>query len=164
MPLYTTRLEVEKRLSVLGVDLRTDDWIPSGTVIDAAIEDASVEIDGYLLYLFSAASLASSPWIKKKATDLALCYLCGRRGNPIPQSIKERCELAREQLEQVANGQMVIAELAFRDVAVPTLTNQRVRLRPVPQVVNVPGRSTLPERREGYTPHDDRSDGINYSI
>ena len=57
---------------------------------------------------------------------------------------------------RVQTGEMTIPDAATRKSAAPTLTNQRVRVWPTPNLVNVPHSST--GNPEGYTPNDDRTD------
>jgi phage gp36-like protein len=150
---YTTRTKLDQRLSQIGVDLRIDDDVSTA---DETIEEATVEVQGYLLRLYSDAQLQQSNWVQLKTTDIAAWMLCGRRGNDVPDSVQQRYEKAIADLERVQSGAVTLPDAAMTKAAAPTLSNQRVRLWPVPNIVNTPHNSTGDS--QGYTKNDDRSD------
>lgn len=155
---YCTAAQLATRMSATGVALRTDD---DATGDDIAIDEASIEIDGYLRLMYTPAVLATSDWVRKKCVDLATYFLCIRRLNNVPRSVELVYDKAIKDLEKVQSGQMQIADIPMRSAMVPTLSNQRVRLKPFPQVVTEPGRSTG-EQGDGYVPHNDRQDWPYY--
>lgn len=160
---YTTAPAIQTRISSAGVSLRVDH---DATATAQCISDASTEINGYCQLLYSVEALAASAWVELKARDIAVYFLCLLRNNPVPQVVQARYDKAIKDLERVQAGGVQIPDAAMRRAAVPTLSNQRVRLQPVPQVVTVTGLSTYPAGQpSGYVQHtDDRSDNTDYSI
>lgn len=150
---FTTVEKIEKRLSSQAVDDRIDD---DPSAIDECILLATLEIKGYLSGLYSENSLGASAWVQMHATTIALWYLCGRRGNPIPTSVQLAYENTKLALEKAMGGYPPIPDAPMRRSAAPVITNQRVSLAPFPHLVNLPSTST--SKREGYPPNDDRTD------
>jgi len=82
--LYTTREEVTRLISSSGVTNWTDD-LESGDVddyFDDIINDATGTINQYLEKLHNPVDMASSPWIRRRATYIASYHLTKRRGDP----------------------------------------------------------------------------------
>lgn len=157
-PTYTTQTKIERRISSTGVSLRIDDDANSLT---STIEDATTEVNGYCQLLYTTTALAASEWIAMKTTDIALYFLCMRRANPVPHSVQVRYDKAIADLEKVHSGVWLVPDAPTRQAAVPTLSNQRVRLQPIPRTVTEMGRST--GTQEGYKPFNDPID-TNYVI
>lgn len=149
----TTRGRIESRIGQLAVDLRTDD---DGLSIDECIADATVEAKGYVSRMYSDTQLAASAWMELKVRDIAVYYLCLRRLNDAPAAALVPYEKAIADLEKIQSGETQIPDAAMSKAAAPVLTNQRMRLWPFPNIVNVPSRST--GKPEGYTPHNDPND------
>lgn len=163
---YCTQSDIEHVLSSTGVDLRTDDGVEATLVADA-IEEADMEIDQACLYLYTAASLAASNWVKHKAKAMAAYFLCIRRGNPAPASIAAAFERAIELLEKVRLGALAIPGAVMSKAAAPTMSNVRPTLRPFPRSVIEKSRST--GKPEGYKqsnvdPLDQTNQNLDRSI
>lgn len=156
---YCTEDDIENRLSTTGVTLRTDDTPP--TALGDVIDDASTLIDEHCRLRYTPAVLAASDWVNQRATDLAACLLCERRGNPPPASIQRKHDRAMERLELVRRGLLQIPDVGMRKSEVPVLSNQRVRLDPHPRVQTQKSKST--GTQEGYKTNNDRFD-YDYSI
>ncbi len=156
---YCAAADVSKVLSAAGVSLRVDDG--DATVLDA-IDEASVEVDGFALLLYSQTALLASQWVKKKCAWLAARFLCLRRGNAPSKAMAKECERIFDQLDEVRLGSLQIPDAPQRKAAAPVLSNQRVRLVPIPQAVTERGRST--GNPEGYPPHDDQYDPTDYTL
>ena len=160
---YTTQAKIESRLSSSALTLRTDDGADAGEItalIDDAIADASVEVYGYLGTLYSDTSLAQSQWVSKKATDIAVVYVCQRRGNPVPKSLKVVYDKAIADLERAMAGAWIIPDAALRKANSPVLSNQGVVLRPQgPRVVTQKTAST--GNPEGYSQPRDPTDFVD---
>lgn len=150
---YSTRQKLENRLSQVGVDLRIDDDISTAT---ECLNEATIEVQGYCLRLYSNAQLLASDWVTLKTTDIATYFLCGRRGNDIPPSVQARYEKAIADLEKVQTSAMTIPDAAKSSASAPTLTNQRVRLWPIPHVVSTEHNST--GNPSGYERSEDPTD------
>jgi phage gp36-like protein len=152
-PVYTDRAQIQGRVSTVGTALRLDD---NAGAITQVIEEATTEVNGYCLLLYSAAQLAASYWVRQRATDIAVWFLCARRNNPPPKVVQQRYEKALEDLERVRLGVLVIPDAAQSKAAAPVLSNQRVRLWPFPHVVTEPSQST--GTPTGYTGNEDPVD------
>lgn len=122
--LYTSLTEVESIFSYLGVHLRLDDNIDEiknpnelGYLQDI-FEEVTDRINIMLGPYYTAYELASSRWIRRRASWLACCILARRRGNA-PQFSAE-CEQA-------------MADLVYLKTHVsawgPRMSNQRVDYR-----------------------------------
>lgn len=149
----TTRSRIEARIGQLAVDLRIDD---NANSLNEIIADATVESSAYLSRMYSDEQLQSSAWVEMKVRDIAVYFLCMRRLNDAPMSAVTAYEKAIADLEKVQSGTMIVPDAATRKTAAPTLTNQRVRVRPTPNLVNVPHSST--GNPVGYPDNDDPSD------
>lgn len=150
--------DVQKVLSQVGVNLRTDD---DPTAMSWAIDTASMEFMGWAGLLYSVSALAASNWVVKTVQWLAAEALCERRNNAPSKRLTHRCEKIREVGEDIRLGYFVIPDAPQSKQTVPVLSNQRVRLVPVPQVVTEVGRST--GKQQGYAPFDDQQDYTDYS-
>lgn len=135
--LYTTSAEISTRVSALGVSLRDDDMPGTGSLdgVVGAISDASTELDGYALRIYSPASLAGSAWVRKKCTDIAVYFLCLRRLNDPPRAAQAQYDQALKDLEGVRGGKIAIPDAYERRGLAPELSNVRVGLQPTPRIV-----------------------------
>lgn len=146
MTVYATQTDVEAVLSQLGVTLRADDdedGVSETANITYALQEASSQVDFYLLQRYTAAVLATSDYVIKATAALAACLLSRRRGNVVPGSIDAACEKYSKQLEQIATGQYQLPGAAMRDDPGITVTGLAVDLRyPHVPVRRTPIRST----------------------
>lgn len=154
LPSGATRTRLERRISADGVDLRIDDDLASLTNV---MQEAWTEVLGYCLNRYSETQLAASEWTLLRWTDLAVMNLCERRNNPAPQSVCRKHEKAIADLERVEAGTKNIADCATRKAAAPTLSNQRVRLSPIPNLAVTPHNST--GDAQGY---DQKTDPLDF--
>jgi phage gp36-like protein len=127
---FTTESRITKRVSQLGVDLRVEHDVAA---LDDVIEDASAEVRWYLPQ-YDETALAASDWVQKKATDLAVYFLCGLRLNPVPDSAQALYDEAVKQLSKVQDGKAVIPGIARGKSAAPTVSNFRVDLQRYPGI------------------------------
>ena len=157
---YTTAALVQKILGLSGVSLRVDDDTDAA---DWSREEASVEIEEFLLLNYTSTALAASNWVARTCAWLAAGYLCLRRLNAIPSALAEELARRRARLEQMRLGQLKVPDAMPRKGEAPVLSNQRVRLRPIPQAVTERGRST--GTPANYPQHDDWTDQyIDYTL
>lgn len=150
---YSTLAKVQKRLSVDGTDDRIDDDTDS---INDCLLNATLEVQSYLLGLYSDAALRASEWVALRTTDLALWHVCARRANPVPGSVQACYDRAIADLVRFSTGHPQIPNTPMLRSTAPVVTNQRVSLWPFPHLVNIPSQST--SKREGYPSNDDRTD------
>jgi phage gp36-like protein len=153
LPALCTRARLEQRMSVLGVDLRTDD---DPDALTATMNDAWVEVLGYVSNLYSDAQLGASEWVVLRWVDICTMYLCERRLNSAPHSAQRRYDKAIKDLEAAGMGVLHIPGAATRKALAPTLSNQRVKLWPHPHIVTTPHNST--GNPDGYTQPVDPQD------
>lgn len=146
MSAYCTTTYLEDRISAAGKTLRIDDYSSSGTVqadlLTRIIENASAQVDLYLLSRYDSVTLAANTWVKHATADLAICILARRRGNPVPDPFAAQCKEVMEQLKLIKDGELPLPEAAERKDSVPVLSNVRVRLDPYPRTVVEQSRST----------------------
>ncbi|MEB3269967.1 MAG: hypothetical protein VKJ09_15610 [Leptolyngbya sp.] len=157
IPPLTTETKVRLRLSTYGVDLRID-HLPAGAlteVILAASCDVAVFLSRYpLAARGSEPGLADSDVVASWAADVAVCHLCRLRGNPVPASLKERCEWVFEQLALVQAGKQNIPDLS-NAAGTPAVVNYDVRDDLYPHKRRLAQRS-IPGRPTGYPSYTDR--------
>jgi phage gp36-like protein len=156
---YCSWSDVQKRISAEAADLRLDDD-PSAR--EDVLDEAAVEVNGYLQLAYEVPSLALSTWVRFRARDIAVYLLCLRRNHPVPNSVQQRYDDAIELLEKVRQGQMRLPDVAEDKASVPVLSNQRVEMIPFPRLKTVTGKST--GSPEGYSQHTDTTDTFDYSI
>jgi len=156
---YCTQADIQGRLSAEGVRLRLDD---NPTDVTDVLENAAIDVNQGAQLRYGVARLAKSNWVRFKARDLAVFYICLRRNNPVTKSIQLLYEKAIDALEQVRMGQLAIPDIAEGKASAPVLSNQIVRPYPVPHPATVTGTST--GTPQGYTQHVDTGDIMNYSI
>lgn len=118
---YTTRADMELLFTRLGVNLRTARYGDSTDAIDFFIDDASTTIDQYASQWYYPADLATSRWVKIRATWMA-CYLLSQvAGNP--SLFYTRYDLIMQELDKVQQGLLPIPELNTRADMVPSMGN-----------------------------------------
>lgn len=152
---WCTVADVEARFSELGVDYHTDDDAASGT---RACLRATREVYFYLSARYNDADLEGSGWVEERVIDLATYYIDTRRADPAGEPVLKDYERAIELLEKVQRAELNIGALPLRKArgGVPSLSNQRVKLGPIPVVVTERKKSTGDPR--DYRKFDDRTE------
>lgn len=112
---YTSQAEMNRLFSVEGVDLRTDHGVREAIVQDA-IDNATDTINSYLLQQYTAADMADSLWIRRRATLIACYFLSQERGNP------EQFSARYERITNPDDGELVRAAEQRNGFRVPRLT------------------------------------------
>lgn len=124
--IYTSRREVENVISQVGVNLRLDDLDTSDSedALEEYYIDATLDIDTHAQHYYESSDLATSSWVRRRATYLACYYLSQRRGNPALFQL--RYNQIMEQLERVQLGEMLIPGLPTRADMTPAMSNMVV--------------------------------------
>lgn len=118
-------------------------------VIDDAINQATVEIDGYAQQWYSAAGMAASTLVNRWATVLACYFLSINRGNPPPDALAQEFERIMALLERVLAGTYKLPGVGMRSDMRPSMSNLTVdrryiksKLR-VEKIISSEGSTTL---------------------
>jgi phage gp36-like protein len=159
MSAYCAETDLQDLISSSGETLRIDDYSAGANqtaLIARIIAKASAQVDLYLLKRYTAATLTASDWVKYATADLAMCILCRRRGNPVPEVFNAQCTTVMEQLQQIMDGLLALPGASERKDSVPVLSNVRTRLDPFPRTVVERSRST--GTPAGYAQATDRTD------
>jgi hypothetical protein len=127
---YCTQGDVEAVLSVEGLSLRMDDD-QSGTVVDPEANFnvfarwAGGRIKMYLGGRYDDAELARSWAVNEFASIMVAKRYCMRRGNPVPDSIKEAFDETMELLKEIKANQMSLEDVPERTSNSPSYRNIR---------------------------------------
>lgn len=147
-PQYTTAKRLNRRVSKLGVDLRTDhepneadDGKDANGALGECIDSASSEVAG-LCWRYDPTALTQSDWIATLTTDIAVFYLCELRLDSVPKAVEKAYDRAMEQLTKIQDGKAPIPGIAMGRGAAPVLSNFRIDLARHPGVRVDRSRST----------------------
>lgn len=146
--------DIANVLSQSGIDLRVDD-VPPDT-LGEVIERASAIAFQFCGQIYSEANLAANEFFKYMVCDVATFFLCERRGNAVPAPIFRKYNFAMEMFRNVMAGSMRLTGSASKSSNVPTVTNQRVVLRPHMRTVTERKKSSdtppafTPQRNDPY--------------
>lgn len=138
MAQYCVRSDLSDVISSTGVALRLDD-APPGSV-SQIIDRASLDIEEYCAQRYR--NLSDSLWVTKRCAELAVYYLCLRRGNPAPIGVVQMYESCIAKLERVQKGTLKIPRMVESKSAHPVMSNMRPTLRPYPHAVVAQALST----------------------
>jgi phage gp36-like protein len=152
---YCGLSDMQRELSAEGVNFAVDDDLR--TWFDAA-EEASREIDGYLLMRYSESGMDSNAWVRFATRTFACWNLDTRRGNAPPVGVQLRYEKYTALLEKAAGGSFRVPGLSPRRAGVPTLSLPRVVLSPVPHTVIERHRGVLRNLPQDYVQRRDYSE------
>ena len=131
--LYSSRQEVASIFSSVGVDLRLDDnddgLVSTGAGgtqneeqwLTDAIEEATDDINLLLCHFYSVEDLASSRWLRRRASYLAAHHLSERRGNA--KQFCEKVEGIMKTLKRIRNGHEIVPGLKYSVDAQPAMSN-----------------------------------------
>lgn len=129
---YTTQAKIERLFSSLGVRYYSDHdetGVTDTDVVTDCISQSDGEIDLYCRGRYSEAGLSGSTLIERWSTILATCYLCERRGNPVPDSLAKEADRIYERLEKIQTGAMQLPGVAFGQDLRPAFSNLTVDRR-----------------------------------
>lgn len=79
---FTSLSEIQRVFSIEGVDNHSEDVLGDSTVINELIYRATETVLQFLRGRYDQSDMASSYWIRMKATYIACYYLSIRQGNP----------------------------------------------------------------------------------
>lgn len=126
--------DLQRRLSILGIQLRTQDYNISGNsgeagVIEDAIWDATETINYYCSHIYDAAHMVKSFWVNRRCTDIAVYILEMRRGIMPSSAITLAYKQAIDWLEHILNGTVDLPGVPMHWTAAPAWSNIRIDQR-----------------------------------
>ena len=127
MAYLCTLTDLQARLSTIGVTLRVDDDPDSiGQILQRATNKELLYVEP--LYDRDQVQMDADAggWTNDRACDLAAYYLCTRRGNLAPASVKEEYKSCIADLESIRDDECQIPMLAQRHRSSPTFSNVRI--------------------------------------
>lgn len=129
---YASQEDVEDILSAEGVIARGDDDASGSLNSDETalvarfLRRATHLVNGFLLGLHEASELAQSGIVNHWTAVVAAKRFAGRRGLPVPTSLKEEYEEAMQLLAEVRDGKWPLGDAAARSSRFPAYSNVRV--------------------------------------
>ena len=160
--------DVQRRLSILGIQHATEDYGPAnmageGGVIEDCIWDATEIINYYCQVLYRPEDLVRSTWINRRATDIAVYILASRRGNIQSASLSAAYKQALEWLDKIHNSQFEVPGTPIRATQAPAWSNVRIDQRYPTFRVRVE-RSISQKAPTPYSQSPDWSSEFDFSI
>lgn len=124
---YCSATDVIDRLSEQGVRLRLDD---RPEAISSVLREAKNRVKFYCMPLYDEDDLQADAdadgFVNDLATNLAVCYLCRRRGNVQPASVKEMCAETMADLEDIRRDMKQLPDVPQRHKSSPAFSNVTV--------------------------------------
>lgn len=159
---YCTLADLQNRLSLEGVThLLDDDGDGALTPTELAlatecIKDASGTVSYYTWQKYAPNALAGNDWVKRRTVDLGVYVLCGRRANPIPDSVQQKAEKAEEVLQKILEtGKALIPFAPLRRRLAPVWSNSRVVVGYRFKVIRVDPQTSSDRGTTHYAPNID---------
>lgn len=124
---YTTEAEIERiAYGDNGTNLIMDDLSVSNkaTLWSEICEDASDFINEFAELRYAPEDLAGSRWVRTRAAWIGAYFLSQRRGNPA--LFVNRFDEITDELQRVADGQIIIPRLPTREDFTPAMSNMIV--------------------------------------
>lgn len=153
--LFSSDEEIDRQLSVNGVEWHTDDQSDDSDVRLEVLERATGTAKAKLNKLYADADLANSPWVRYRVTIIACYYLSIRRGNvSIYESLYFDCIT---DFDKLIDGEYYLSELPISNSPPMMVQNYRtdnrfpftpVRVDQINSSKIVPGQTNV----IGYTP------------
>lgn len=130
---FTSREEIERLLSLTGNQQWLDDLgdIDVTDFYSEIVADATLTCLQYLGRVYDANDLASSYWVRRRATYIAAYHLTKRRGDP--GLYGEDYQRSVEELQDVWEGLIQIPEIPFSSGMAAVMQNITVDQRYVSQ-------------------------------
>lgn len=120
--------DIQRRLSIAGVQLRTQDYNISGNsaeagVIEDVIWDATETINFYCDAIYQPQNMVQSFWVNRRCVDIAVYLLELRRGNIPSGSVAATYKQAIDWLERIHSSQIEIPGIPVRHTLAPAWSN-----------------------------------------
>lgn len=120
---YTSQAEIERLYGKKGVqsmlvDVSGDDV---AAIWNELVADGTQTIDAYAAQIYNQADLATSRWVRTRATWIAAFRLSQRKGNN--DLFAQRYDQIIEELEKVMTLQLVIPNLPYSADMSPAMSN-----------------------------------------
>lgn len=127
---YTDTDGIKAILSENGMNLRLDDSA-DGTVqagelavlTDSIINEATDEVNGYLLRRYRAVNLMNSWKVRRVTSVIACVMLCRRRGNSVPEDLMDEYDRVLDWLEAVHDNDKNVAGIQEIEATQPIMSN-----------------------------------------
>jgi phage gp36-like protein len=134
MPLttYCTEADMESLFSESGIVSHADhdnDGTADDGVVDACIERATRDINNFALQKYTVEVLAAHGTVNDWCIVLAVCHLCRRRGNSIPESLEQDRQEILADLRGIPSGKFKLGDAATRANFSPSFSNPTVDRR-----------------------------------
>jgi hypothetical protein len=142
-PVFTTREQVERRLSATGVELRID-HSPTNAFEEAALA-ASLDVSSALGMRYGVAMLVGSEWVASVTADICIWYLDQWRDNPVGGSIQARWEQRQKEMQDIAEGKKIVPDISMGRNG-PEVLKQRIAFD------RYPAQRTTRADNTGYRP------------
>jgi phage gp36-like protein len=133
---YCSIAEVQRYLSTQGATNfadHDDDGTADTDVIEDCINQATEEIDMYLLPQYTQANLDASTLVNRWCVTMATKFLGDRRGNPPPASVVAEFDRIADPftglLAQIADRKRTLPGVSKRAELVPTMSNLKIDRR-----------------------------------
>lgn len=117
---YCSAQDVIDRLSETGAMYCVNDDEDSSldasesSLIDDSIEAVATEIDAALTpWVNTPRSHAGNSWLLHRCVDLAAARVVSRKGQGVPESLREEAERSRAWLDMVRTGQLRVPALTY---------------------------------------------------
>jgi phage gp36-like protein len=123
---YTTQAEIQRLAGRVGVNNIMQDLV--GTDVadmwEEVIADATTTIDSYAAQVYNQSDLATSRWVRSRATWIAAYRLSMRKGNN--DNFAERYSEIIEELEKVKSLILMIPNIPLSADMSPVMSNVNV--------------------------------------
>lgn len=127
---YCEPIDVENYLGTAAVTAFTShDFRGSSENVQECIDQATDEINLLLLRRYSETALKTVRMLKRWCVVVASCYVCERRGNPVPERLVAEYQRIFESLTQISAGKQFIPGIPYSAPSVPSLSNMVIDRR-----------------------------------
>ncbi len=127
---YCEPEDVEAYLGSAAVAAFTQhDLRGSAAGIKECIEQATDEINLLLLRRYSETGLRAVRMLKRWCVVMASCYVCERRGNPVPERLVAEWTRIDKSLRDLADGKVFLPGIPLAAPSVPSLSNMVIDRR-----------------------------------
>lgn len=158
---YCTSDDIDAILSVTGSTSRIDDDDSgSASATESGYRTTAIRWSTARCNLFLSAypqSDLSQSWIVNYWCSIISAHqLCGRRGDPVPDSLREMYDQTMEDLKMVRLGRYQLPDVAMRSAAWPAWSN--VRVDTIHAIRRIRVERPISEKRGGQPDYDQSID------